>query len=81
MSLDYGGGAKRPELAAYSAIDIECEECGRTKRMQSPAIGSVIRSGTHTLIGLHNKLHCSVCRSRGGLGKNINLYPKERNKR
>lgn len=78
MSLAYGGNEKRSELAGYRAIDIECEECGRTKRMQPPAIAAVVRGGTRTLIGLHNKLYCSACRDRGLQGRNINLYPKER---
>jgi hypothetical protein len=78
MSLGYSGGDKQPELAAYRAIDIECEECGRTKRMQPPAIAAAVRGGTRTLIGLHNKLYCSACRDRGLQGRNINLYPKER---
>ncbi|KFC65274.1 hypothetical protein FG93_04815 [Bosea sp. LC85] len=39
------------------------------------AIQEVIGQGTRTLMGLHNRLSCSVCRERGGLGKNITLVP------
>lgn len=81
MSLAWGEGPREPELLAYSALDIECEECGRTKRMQAPQIAGHVRRGVHTLIGLHNKLYCSACRERGLPARNINLYPKLRGER
>lgn len=43
--------------------------------MQPSDIADHIRAGTKSLVGLGNKLHCSVCRDRGGLGRNISLYP------
>lgn len=46
--------------------------------MQGRALAAVIREGTRSLIGLHNRLHCSVCRERGGLGKNLSLFPIKR---
>lgn len=78
MSLAWGEGPWRPELASYRAIDIRCDDCGRTKRLQVAEISRFIRAGTHSLIGLHDKLYCSVCRDRGGLGKNIDLKPRPR---
>lgn len=78
MSLAWGEGPRRPELSSYSALDIECEECGRTKRMQSHEIAQHVARGVHTLIGLHNKLLCSACRERGLPARNINVYPKPR---
>lgn len=75
MSLAYSGSGERPELSRVASLDIQCEDCGRTKRMWPGAIQEVIGQGTRTLMGLHNRLSCSVCRERGGLGKNINLVP------
>lgn len=80
MSLAYEK-PDRVELATYWAIDIRCEDCGRTKRMQPGDIAAVVKGGTRSLIGLHNKLFCSVCRDRGGQGRNINLYPIARSGR
>ncbi|MGO4665500.1 hypothetical protein [Bosea sp. 2RAB26] len=61
--------------AAGALPDIRCEDCGRTKRMWPGAIQEVIGQGTRTLMAQHNRLVRSVCRERGGLGKNINLVP------
>ena len=78
MSLAFSRGGRPSELEAYQVIDIECEDCGRTRRMQRRAIAEAIRNGAHTLIELHNKLYCSACRERGAPGRNVNLYPRER---
>lgn len=72
----------RPELAEFRAIGIECEDCGRTKRMQPRDIADRVADGVRTLMMLHNKLRCSVCSERGiGGGKNITLYPIQRSAR
>lgn len=78
MSLSFTEGIWRPELSAFRAIDIRCEDCGRTKRMQPAEIRHQIAGGTYNLVSLGNKLHCSVCRDRGGLGKNVSVYPIKR---
>jgi hypothetical protein len=78
MSLAFTEGIRGPELASFRAIDISCDDCGRTKRLQAPEIADIVGQGTHSLFGLHNRLHCALCRERGGLGKNINLYPIKR---
>lgn len=78
MSLAYEREQKVPELAAVRAIDIRCEDCGRTKRMQAAAIAAQIRIGRRSIVGLHDKLYCALCRDRGGLGKNISLFPIDR---
>lgn len=78
MSLAFTEKIWRPELSQFRAIDIRCDDCGRTKRLQAPDIREHIARGVHSLIGLHDKLHCSVCRSRGGMGKNVSLFPIER---
>lgn len=78
MTLWAEEGPWRPELSLFRAIDIRCDDCGRTKRMQPREIRQQIGAGVYSLIGLHNRLHCSVCRSRGGLGKNVSLLPIRR---
>ncbi|WP_126111921.1 MULTISPECIES: hypothetical protein [unclassified Bosea (in: a-proteobacteria)] len=78
MSLAWSERAGRSELASVWAIDIRCDDCGRTKRMQAPEIAGVVRQGTRSLIGLHNRLHCALCRERGGLGRNISITPVSR---
>ena len=78
MSLWAEEGPWRPELSLFRAIDIRCDDCGRTKRMQPHEIRRHVDNGVYSLIGLHDKLHCSVCRARGGLGKHISIYPIKR---
>lgn len=75
MSLAFTEGISRSELAEYRAIDMRCDDCGRTKRMQSGEIVGHARAGVRSLVALGNKLHCSLCRDRGGLGRNISLFP------
>lgn len=78
MSLAWGEEPWKPELSGFRAIDIRCEDCGRTKRMQPREIAGHIERGVYSLVGLHNRLHCSVCRDRGGMGKNVSLIPIDR---
>lgn len=79
MSLAFTEGIRRPELAQFWAINIHCEDCGRTKRMPPREINQHIANGVHTLMALHNKMRCSACSERGiGGGKNISIYPYER---
>lgn len=75
MSLAYESRGQRSELASVWAVDIRCDDCGRTKRLQGRALSGLVANGTHSIVGLHNKLFCSVCRDRGGLGKNVSLSP------
>ncbi|MDE1438004.1 hypothetical protein, partial [Bacillus licheniformis] len=78
MSLMAEDGPWRPELSLFRAIDMRCEDCGRSKRMQPPEIRRHIADGIFSLVGLHAKLQCKVCRSRGGMGKNVSLFPIEK---
>lgn len=78
MSLLAEEGPWRPELSILRAIDIRCDDCGRTKRMPPSEIRRHVANGVYSLVGLHDKLHCLVCRDRGGLGKNVSLYPIKR---
>lgn len=78
MSLWAEEGPWRPELSLFRAIDIRCDDCGRAKRMPPHEIQRHIANGVRSLIGLHDKLHCMVCRHRGGLGKNVSLIPVPR---
>ncbi|MGO4737355.1 hypothetical protein AB4099_12480 [Bosea sp. 2KB_26] len=64
--------------AVRALLEIPCEDCGRTKRMWPGAIQEVIGQGTRTLMGLHNRFSCSVCRERGGLGTTTTLVPTVR---
>lgn len=75
MSLAFTEGIRGPELARFRAIDISCDDCGRTKRLRAPEIAEIMGQGTHSLYGLHNRLRCALCHERGGLGKNISLAP------
>jgi len=78
MSLSGDRGFWKPELSGFRAIDIRCEDCGRTKRMQPREIAGHVASGTYSLVGLGNRLCCSVCRDRGGLGRNVSVFPISR---
>ena len=83
---DASGGLKTPpamarlleiRAAVGALLDIQCEDCGRTRRMWPGAIQEGIGQGTRTLMGPENRLSCS-CRERGGLGKTITLVPTAR---
>ena len=78
MSLAFSQLDRSAELASFSAVDIRCEDCGRTKRLQRRQLQDIVHSGTRSLIGLHNRLYCSACRGRGGDGRNIDLQPVRR---
>jgi hypothetical protein len=78
MSLAFTEGIWRPELSLFRTIDIRCDDCGRGKRMQPAEIRAHVAKGVYSLVGLHDKLHCAVCRDRGGLGKNVSVYPIKR---
>lgn len=82
MSLAYTEGIRRPELKQFWAINIHCEDCGRTKRMPAGEINRHVNNGVHTLMDLYLKMRCTVCSERGiGGGKNISLYPFKRGER
>lgn len=71
-------GSDRNELAAIATLDVRCDDCGRSKRLWPEALAGYSAQGTRSLVGLHGRLYCAVCRERGGTGKNISLTPAYR---
>jgi hypothetical protein len=55
-----------------SALEITCEDCGRSKLWTRSTLSSIATSRT-TLDDLGARLFCSACRLRGGGGFNIRL--------
>ena len=64
----------RRRVLAANAIEITCEDCGRTKLWTRVTLESVVTSTT-TLDDLGARLFCSACRLRGGGGYNVRLRP------
>lgn len=73
MSLAWIEG-REPRREPPTAVDIRCDDCGRSKRMPPSEVARHLGQG-RSLIALHNRLYCALCRERGGLGKNISLIP------
>jgi hypothetical protein len=57
------------------AIEITCDDCGRTKLWTRATLAAMVDPAT-TLDELGARLFCSACRLRGGGGFNICLRPR-----
>jgi hypothetical protein len=66
-------GWQRCELASVRAVDIQCEDCGRTRRFQRPALLDLERKGVRTFPQLASRLYCRHCAERNGTGRNVSL--------
>lgn len=63
------------ELRQARALDIECEDCGRTRRFQRRDLLELDMEGIRTFQQLGSKLYCRHCRERRGKGRNVSLKP------
>ena len=66
------------ELSLMRALDLVCEDCGRTRRLFRPRLLDFERQGFRTLHALGARLVCAACRERGGQGRNVSLKPQWR---
>ena len=66
------------ELSQVRALDLICEDCGRTRRLSRPRLLDLERQGLRTLHALGARLICAACRERGGQGRNVSLRPQWR---
>ena len=64
------------ELRQARALDIVCEDCGRTRRFQRRDLLELDLEGFHSFHQLGSKLVCRHCRERKGEGRNISLKPR-----
>jgi hypothetical protein len=64
------------ELRQARALDVECEDCGRTRRFQRRDLLALDREGVRTFRHLGSRLTCRHCRDRSGSGKNVTLKPR-----
>ena len=74
MAMEYGRAVS--ELRQARALDIVCEDCGRTRRFQRRDLLELDMEGFRTFPQLGSKLVCRHCRERQGRGKNISLKPR-----
>lgn len=72
--MEYGMAAS--ELRQAKALDIVCEDCGRTRRFQRRDLLELDMEGFRTFPQLGSKLVCRHCKGRRGAGKNISLKPR-----
>jgi hypothetical protein len=61
------------ELLTVRALDIACEDCGRTRRLQRQRLVQLDEGGIKSFHQLGNKLRCSACAERDGKGRNIKI--------
>jgi len=64
------------ELRQARALDIVCEDCGRTRRFQRRYLLELDMEGFHSFQQLAAKLVCRHCRERRGEGHNVTLRPR-----
>lgn len=76
MSLaGFDRSPKKPGLADLASLIIRCDDCGNERRMGPPTLASFVERGLHCDMALRPKLVCSVCKSRGNWGRNLDLIP------
>jgi len=63
------------ELALAWAVDITCENCGRTRRFQRRALANLQDKGCRTLAQLGSRLYCLACEERDAAARNVSLVP------
>ena len=63
------------ELDLVWAVDVSCENCGRTRRLQRRTLASLRDRGYHTLAQLGSRLYCMACQERNAGGRNVSVVP------
>lgn len=64
------------ELRQARALDIVCEDCGRTRRFHRRDLLELDLEGIRSFHQLGSKLVCKHCRERRGEGRNVSLKPR-----
>jgi hypothetical protein len=73
MSLAWSDSkAPLPRLSQIAALNVRCDDCGRTSRLERQALDGL---PDYCLSELRKKLLCSHCREMGALGKNVAAMP------
>lgn len=62
-------------LPKVLSVSITCDDCGRTRRMFREGIVVLQGRGLQTISDMYRSMHCSYCRSFGGLGDNFIIKP------
>ncbi|MET0744721.1 MAG: hypothetical protein ABWY78_15230 [Microvirga sp.] len=63
------------ELALAWAVDIHCENCGRTRRFSRRALATFQERGCRTFAHLGSRLYCLACQERDAAARNVSLVP------
>lgn len=56
-------------------LGVECENCGRRRRLNRHQVERMIGRGIHTVEQLGQKLRCKVCAEQGKISKNVTIMP------
>jgi uncharacterized Fe-S cluster-containing radical SAM superfamily protein len=56
-------------------LGVECENCGRRRRLNRHQVQRMIGRGIHTVEQLGQKLRCKVCAEQGKISKNVTILP------
>jgi uncharacterized Fe-S cluster-containing radical SAM superfamily protein len=68
-------GQKLDGMDDLIGLGVECENCGRRRRLARHQVQRMIGRGIHTVEQLGQKLRCKVCAERGKLSKNVTIVP------
>lgn len=68
-------GAKLDGMDDLVGLGIECENCGRRRRLNRSQVGRMIGTGINTIEQLGHKLRCKVCAEQGLISKNVSITP------
>lgn len=60
------------------ALDIECLNCGRTRRLGRPQLRDFIGAGIRSVEDLGRRLSCRECAAQGKVSKNVTIMPRYR---
>jgi hypothetical protein len=66
--------ADRPILG-LAFISVVCDDCGRRRRLSRRRLLQLRMTSHYTLDDVSARLVCTGCRSQGGAGRNLLLYP------
>lgn len=53
-----------PPLSQLTALEVLCEPCGRTRRMEGDKVGQLVERGYRSIDDLEGRLVCSACAER-----------------
>jgi RNase P subunit RPR2 len=63
------------ELVSAKALEVICEDCGRTRRLDRWKLIELDEGGVKSFHQLGHRLRCKTCRAAQGEGNNVRMRP------